>query len=224
MPQSQLIIGVASLVPGLGYLLLKKWKNALITWGLLLLFALAFFFSPPESTFQQISAQLFFIVWIGQIVLAINSLKPKKIELGNYLSIAKPYYTKVKIPTNTPLRKRGYYKSKEILSAQLEKNETLQAMVPALDRALMGFGTHQYLLGITHRHFLFVDMGFSGQPKTIGRIPFSQLKNSSYHKSILMDKISIKVQESEKVYKFYISFSFREEIQTFVEKLARKIK
>ncbi|MBT3337878.1 MAG: hypothetical protein HN855_17165 [Anaerolineae bacterium] len=224
MFQSPLIIGLTSLIPGLGYLLLKKWKNAIVTWGLLLLFAKMFFLSPVEGLFQQISAQLFFMVWIGQIIFSVNLARPPKEALDAHISPAKKINpAKIKIPARTPFRKRGLYKAKEIFAAQLEKNEYLQTMLPGLDKAMMGIGAHQYLLGITHRYLIFLDMGFSGRPKTIEKIPFSKIENITYTKRIMMDKIAIEIKEKKKNYNFYISFSFREEVREFVEKLDRKI-
>ncbi|MBT3316273.1 MAG: hypothetical protein HN390_16860 [Anaerolineae bacterium] len=225
MFQSPLVIGLISLFPGLGYLLLKKWRKAIITWGLLLLFVILFFLSPVESPFQKISAQLFFIVWIGQIIFSVNLARFPEKALGVYTSPAKKInLAKIKIPANTPLRKRGLYKSKEILATQLEKNEYLQAMLPGLDKAMMGIGAHQYLLGITHKYLMFLDMGFSGTPKTIEKIPFSKIESITYTKRIMMDKISIKIREKKNLSDFYISFFFREEVREFVENLDRKIK
>lgn len=64
-----LLIGVASLIPGLGYLMLGQARKALNVWMGLLIAVLVYMFSPIELLWD-LAVVAFLGIWIAQIVWA----------------------------------------------------------------------------------------------------------------------------------------------------------
>ncbi|MCP4142281.1 MAG: hypothetical protein GY755_18755 [Chloroflexi bacterium] len=219
MFQSPWIVGIASLFPGLGYLLLKKWKEIFIVWFLLVFSFALYNFSPIDSFLEIFGLRISFLIWIAQIYLAVGSARQKKAIESGELAPAKEVETgDIIIPLDVPRRKRGLYKLEQIMVGQLEIGETLLATILGVDNSQMKIGTSQYLFGLTKDNLIVLSLGMSGKPQTIDRIPLLEVNNIEYKKRLLQDKVSIHIQGQRKPFKVYTNFSFRKEVLEFLEK------
>jgi hypothetical protein len=86
-----IVVGIASLVPGLGYLMLGKTRKAIYVWLAMVSAALVYLFSPIEFLWD-VAAIVFLGIWFAQLVWASrDAALERRIASGQVAPQGRPW-------------------------------------------------------------------------------------------------------------------------------------
>jgi len=214
------LIGIASVIPGLGLWLLGKRKQAIIT--VLLMFSLIFLFLfSPWEILYTISCNTAVFLWGAQIAYAIYEARLQdKIATGKAIA-AKETVPVDYIPAHIPRREKIVYKAKEMLRQQINAGEYLEAGIFAQSMSVWGgISTYkQYYIGLLSDRLIFAGLDFIGKPANIQYIAFDDIKNLRIKQGWLTDNFILSLKNQETI-KLKVPRNFRKEIALFQEKLS----
>lgn len=224
--QSPFMIGLLSIVPGLGFFVLGKPRRGFGVIGIL--FTLLFIFLYTRGDFiTQVSFSLFFLVWIGQIILAAQSARLLKRQKAGELTQPREK-TKIELPPGLSLKERGAYRIRETVRQQLNPNENLHEAVFAqsggsvgtyvLYGALTALKMSQYYVGLTDDSLIMIEQDKFGKHADIKRIPLADIKSSKYKKRLLTDDLTLDFGDKN-LLKLQITSGFRKQTLAMYEKL-----
>lgn len=215
--QSPFVIGVASIVPGLGFILLAKYRSAVNSFFIVVgLFVAGLFIA--SGIWSDIFIEFSALIWIGQIVYAVQTANiQKKREAGEIISPreATPLSP---IPSNLSRGERLAFKIAETIRQQLQPGEILKDAVLAQIMPSMGqhvlwgaasmLSMKQYYLGTTNQGIVFLELDMFGKPFQINRVPAERIKSIEFKKDFLQDSLSIHLTD-EKPLGFKVSYLLR---------------
>lgn len=222
MLQSPLVVSLASVVPGLGFLLLGKWKQALWVWlALLGLFAL-YNFSAVGSFWEALGLRFFFFVWFGQGFLAFQeSRTTQALETGQLKAPKEITEYDAITPANLPRHRRVLFKIQKYVQAQCDLGEQVQATLIGLTNTTYGLGTRQFAVGFTAKDLVVLDMGPYGKPIAVEKYPLDQTR-LKYKKGFLQDKVQFELPGQPKPFLIYVNWGIRKATLEFVEKFPQE--
>lgn len=194
------VVGLASIIPGLGYIILGKTRQGLI---LFLLIGVSIFFawlSPWENLTITI-ATLVLIAWITQGYYAVvYAQRQVKAEAGLELPVRQ-------IPTAPPpqgasLGEKHLHKVRQTVLPLLQPGENLKVAIEgrtgttSLLWTLLGapsMNIRVVYLGITDQNLIFIKTDRLGKPEDLQRIPFSQVGRANSKEGQLSDWVDLKI-------------------------------
>ena len=128
--KSPIIIGIASILPGLGFWILGK-KRLAVTAAVVVIGSYVIYVIAPWEFVYALSCNIAIIGWFLQIVYAVYEARTiSKVESGK-MEAARPSERKIEIPLDIPAREKLPYKAKEIIREQLDPGEIIQDAVMA---------------------------------------------------------------------------------------------
>ena len=228
--KSPFMIGLLSIVPGLGFFVLGKPRRGF--WVIGILFSLLFIFLFTRSEFiTSISFSLILIVWIGQIILASQSARLLKRQQAG--EVAQPREKeKIVTPPGLSLKEKGVYRIRETVRQQLNPGENLLEALVAQSGASVGayalfgafavFKMRQYYVGLTEESLILIEQDNFGNHADIKRIPLEDIKSSKLNKRILYDDLMLDLGD-KKLFKLQITTGMRRLTMSIYEKLQERI-
>lgn len=222
MLQSPLVVSLASVVPGLGFLLLGRWKQALWVWlALLGLFAL-YNFSAVGSFWELLGIRFFFFVWFGQGFLAFQEARmTRALETGQLKAAREITEYDAIVPANLPRPQRAIYKIQKYVQAQCDFGEQVQAALIGFSNANYRLGTCQFSVGFTAKNLVVLDMGPYGKPISVEKYPLDQTR-LKYKKGFLQDTVQLELPGQTNPFLIYVNWGIRKATLEFVEKFPKE--
>jgi hypothetical protein len=224
--RSPFIIGLLSIIPGLGLFVLGKPKRGFWVIGILFTLLFIFLFIPGDFI-TQLSFQLILLVWVGQIVLAAQSARLQKRQEAGEVTHPREK-EKIVPPPGLSLRERGDYKIRETVRQQLNPGENLLEAIfvqsgggvgtYALYGALSALRMRQYYVGLTEESMVMIEQDNFGNHVDIKRIPLSDIKSIKLNKRILYDDLMINLGDKN-LLKLQITSGLRRLTMSFYDKL-----
>jgi hypothetical protein len=220
MMSSTIITLISIIIPGLGLMLMGKWKSAIMTWISLAIFII---FIPLTSQLQPgcfiLNLSFAAVVWIWQLnrarnIATINTqINNGEVDLLN----------KVNEDINLVDNKLSYSQGKlallkKTLEAALKPGESILAVIPGatnLRRWMQGDRT--VCLGLLENDILVYEFGIMDIPDTVRRIPISNAKltyNATSEK--LFYWIVYSEMEKKKSLFFNVDLEYKQNFDDFV--------
>lgn len=225
--QSPFLIGLLSIVPGLGFFVLKKPRRGLGVIGILLALLIMFLFISNDFI-SQLSFQFAILVYIGQIYLAAQSAKLLKRQQAGEVTTPRETTKIVPPPPSLSLKERGAYKMRETVRQQLNPGEQLHEAVIAQSRFPTGsyvlFGPvaalsiRQYYVGLTEDTLIMIEQDKFGKHADIKRIPLVDIKSSKLKKRMLYDDLMVDFGDKN-LLKLQVTSGLRNQTRALFEKL-----
>ena len=222
--QSPFVVSLFSIIPGLGFFVLRKFKIGFAVLGSMLLCFIIFVSSSDEMIYG-IAFRVMIIIWFGQIFFAYREAKRMKEEPRekNYTPIAATTNEKIIYPSGLSIKEKNFYKAKEIVKRQAASDEQIYDVIVARVMPSIGaqlaFGylslanMHQFYLGNTSKGFILIDISFwNGKPTKVFRIPAEDIVSVEFKHGILNDKLLIIANDSQE-YNCSVSYQFREKTE-----------
>lgn len=224
--QSPFLIGLLSIIPGLGFFVLGKPRRGFWVIGILATLLFIFLFIPGEFI-TQLSFQFILLVWIGQIVLAAQSARLQKRQQAGEVTQPREK-EKIVPPPGLSLKERGDYKIRETVRRQLKPGENLLEAVfvqsgggvgtYALYGALSALKMRQYYVGLTDESIIMIEQDNFGNHIDIKRIPLSDIKSIKLNKRIFYDDLMLDLGEKNHL-KLQITSGLRRLTMSFFDRL-----
>lgn len=205
--QSPFVIGLLSIIPGLGFFVLGKPRRGFGVIGIILVLLFVFLFIPGDFM-TQLSFNLLWLAWVFQIVLAAQSARLiKRQEAGE---VTQPREKeKIEPPPGLSLKERGDYKIRETVRQQLNPGEELlEAMFVqsgggvgtyALYGVLSAFKMRQYYVGLTADNLVMIEQDNFGNHADIQRIPLTDITAVKLNKRIMYDDLMVGLGDKNKL-------------------------
>jgi len=217
------LIAVTSLIPGLGFLMLGRWKSALLTWVFLIPFTaiLVMAFQIDSLEFLLSSAMLVLVIlavqWVRAFKLAriIDQLKQEEITLLNKVDSRNIQFD----PHWTPTQRQHLIFGKR-LETHLLPGESLKEWVVGEQNFRQSFwGNRSFCVGLLPSHLLICEFGVLDYPETIDRVPRTnvQLFSGSRNGTNVLWIVQQKDDMSKKSTIFTIGSSYNELLKRFNE-------
>ena len=224
--RSPFLIGLISIIPGLGFFILGKPRRGFWVLGILFTLLIIFLFIPGDFI-SQVSFQFILLVWVGQIVLAAQSARLEKRQKAGEITQPREKETIVP-PSGLSFKERGDYKIRETVRQQLNPGENLQEAIfvqsgggvgtYALYGALSALKMRQYYVGLTEESIIMIEQDNFGNHADIKRIPLSDIHSIKLNKRILYDDLMLDLGEKN-LLKLQITTGLRRLTISFYDKL-----
>jgi len=217
---SPLLIGIASVIPGLGLWILGKRKHAVIT-GLVVLGTFFLFLFAPWEIIYNLSCNAMVFLWGMQIFYAVYDARMRtKIETGE-MDAAKEAEAVDYIPAHIPRKEKIVYKAKEVVRQQLNSGEHLEAAVWSQTMSVLrGMSSYkQFYVGLLTHHLIFIGLDFMGKPASVKRVSIEQLKEVRVKQGFVTDLLILSFGENKPM-KLKVPRNFRTEMELFQKKLS----
>jgi hypothetical protein len=197
-------IGLLSIFPGLGFMVLGKIRQGYIVAIITVSSVILGFLTLPLENLSITLFTLALIAWVSQgyyaILLSQSQARSKAgLDLPvRQVSIAPP-------AQDASLGEKHLHKARQTVMELLQSNETLKIAIEGrtgttslIRLLLMGpsLNIRVVYLGITEQHLIFVNMDRLGKPSVLQRIPFSQVAWAKSKEGLLSDWIDIQVGET----------------------------
>ena len=210
------IIGIASIIPGLGFWLLGQYRRSIGAFILTIFFLITaitlslYLRGPISNNFWYIVI----MVWVGQIYFSVDtakflkkhSTKNRQIEISNQQGMTK----NERFSNNVWLTVKQQLSTKEHLNAAIfgfyfvKRNDGIKAQFPV----------RPIYLAITDISLLIIETDFLSYPMTPARIDKLQIKSIVLRKGLLNDTLLLCYQTIEETNCLEIKVSFRLREQT----------
>lgn len=164
---SPYLYAALSIIPGLGLLALREYRQASVVIGSMVALGFLTFYVGGEF-FGGLFLIFFFMVWLMQAKYTFQLAKREyAVEIGE--SNLKPV-EKVIVPPGLPLKEKNRIRRKEQLRQQLNPGEELQYHFMGTRRSFwFPFMMYQYLVGVTASGVVIVSLDITGQPSEVSR-------------------------------------------------------
>lgn len=206
------VVGVLSIIPGLGFLVLGEIRKGVIAFILTLLPFLAIW--TPWETIVIIGVTIGIIVWGVQIYYAVLLAQSRlREEAGEGLPVREVF-----LPPPSPEATKGeeaLHNAKQIVSQHLRADENLQVAIRGIQgmqpigKTLLNIGeallggypnveaTNQAYLGATNNDFILIQTDALGKPASLERFPLQQVALIKYTEGTLTDEMIIAIGQGE---------------------------
>jgi hypothetical protein len=218
-----IVVQLASLVPGLGFWLLGKWKEAIIT-ELVVLISALFFFQSASSTASQVGFFTGVFTWVVSANIANYEARIlKKIKTENYQK-ARDVKNLPAPTTNIKRSERYAYKWEQMLKRQLDPGEHLVEFISATQRSFLGRMTTTgfYRLVLLENSLMFVILSIFNKPEIFRKVPFGKIESVEYKHGLVSDTLKICLQ-SEKAIKLQVARTERERADMIVDRIRSRM-
>ena len=217
--QSPFVVGLLSIIPGLGFFVLGQPKRGIGIIGIVGgLFLLANFFSI--DFFSDLSI----IAWIGQIYYAVQTANLLKRQKSGEVVIPRETTPIPPPPHGLSANERMAHKMRETVRQQLNLGEHLTDAVVAQTMPSIGstvFSVRMYYVGLTEKALVIIEQDFMGKPADVKRIPLSEIKSSEYKKGLLTDSLVLDFG-NKKSMRLQVTIRLRTQTQTIFAGLQKQ--
>ena len=228
--QSPFVVGVLSIIPGLGFFVLGQPKRGISAIGIIVgLFIFGLF--VPSELLSQISLQLFVVAWIGEIYYAVQTANLLKKQQSGETVVPHEVTPIAPAPHGLSANEKLAYKVRETVRQQLNVGEHLVDAIAAqtlpsagahiLIGAAAAFATKAYYVGLTEKSLVMIEQDFTGKPADVKRIPLSDIKSSEYKKQRLLDSLILDFGKKKTV-KLNVSYRLRPQTQAIFAGLQKQ--
>lgn len=228
--QSPFVVGLLSIIPGLGFFVLGQPKRGLGAIGIMFgLFVFALF--VPSEFLGKMSFQFFILAWIGQIYYAVQTANLLKKQQSGETIVPREVMPIAPAPHGLSANEKMAYKARETVRQQLNVGEHLIDAVVAqtlpsvgahvLIGAAAAFGTKMYYVGLTEKSLVMIEQDFMGKPADVKRVPLSDIKSSEYKKQWLLDSLILDFGKKKTV-KLQVSYRLRPQTQAIFAGLQKQ--
>jgi hypothetical protein len=206
--------GLASIIPGLGHLLLGLPRRAMNAIFVVSLPAIAYMVVTRQND-KYLLLFLLVVAWILQMIGAYDTAKAY-----NEISRENPMFGKQGELIRSALV------TKKVISQLIKTDEVIDAAIYGMHMVARRSGiTIQFPMGLrylalTKDNVIVVDINILGKPSKIRRIPRKAVKHTRYRKGLLSDQLLIEVAEDASV-NLRVGSYFRDEAEKFT-KLSRE--
>ena len=197
--KSPLIVGLASILPGLGFWILGK-KRLAVTSAVVVIGAFLVYIAAPWESVYSFSCNVAILGWFLQGVYAVYEARTiSKVESGE-MEAARSSEAKIEIPSDIPRRERLAYKAQEVIRGQLDPGERIQDAVMVYTSSYLGGASSmsQYYLGLLSDQIILIGTDLFGKPASVKRIPFYQIEQAKFKKGLINDQIILSVAGEKK--------------------------
>jgi hypothetical protein len=197
------IVALASMVPGLGFAIQAKYRQAVTTILLFGALVLVFLYAPWEWLYQ-LSCTFLMLAWIGQGYLAYDGARrDRRIRQGEAVPPRQVMPVSA-APAGVPRGQRLKYQVRRTLEQQTLPGEHLKEVLfatamPSFRSHLLyglaaGFAARQHYIGLTRDGLLLLQLDFWGKPAEILRILRSDVTKASFRKGMVTGSLRIERQ------------------------------
>ncbi len=215
--RSPFVVGLLSIIPGLGFVALGQWRRALGSFGVVFGLFVAFLF-VPEGFLVDLFFNFAIFSWFGQIFWALQTVRLQKRQAAGEVAVPKESVNSSPLP-GLSFREQQLHKLNTKVLHQLNPGEQLAGSLvaqtmPSLGKlALLGaaafFTMRQFDVGLTQTSLVMIEQDMMGKPAGVRYIPLHQIKLTKYKKGLLVDKLTLEGVE-DKPTLFQINRVFRE--------------
>jgi hypothetical protein len=222
-------IGIASIVPGLGFLLLKQpWKalKAFLSVAIALVISYALYRSTNIPWIKEYCWNIALIAWFVQSASAVNAAGLLNRQGKGNLVTAKETDRKILPNSILGIGRKG--RIREIASQQLEQGETLVAMTIARKTVTQehSWGSvrdpfqFDYVV-LTNKAVLVMEIDFEDMPVNIERIGLDKIQYADHIKGIVNDELYFVLSDNTER-EFSVHVKSRREAQEIVNWLDQR--
>jgi hypothetical protein len=212
-----IFVGIASLVPGLGYILLGEVRKAFYVWLGMLTCALVYLFSPFEFLWD-VAAIAFLGIWFVQLVWASREAGLMRRIASGQAAPARESLAAAP-PSGLSRKERYAFELREMIKAQVGLGETVGPVVSVMDRSRASIYTGSYTLGVLDSGLVIVEMSMSIKPKSVDRIGRERINRVEFKKGMLTDRLRIRLSDRKRPVQFFAQRAFREHMQVVASAL-----
>jgi hypothetical protein len=224
------VVALASVIPGLGFLVQAKIREAVISFAVVTGLVAVFLLTTSELAFQA-SCGLLPLVWIAQGYLAFSAARREARFQSGASERPREGTPLPSVPQNVPRSKRISFRARRTVEGQVQPGERVEAAVlgtargglsaQALFGAMGSLSAKQYSVGLTQTHLVLIQLDIWGKPAEITRKPRQQIKSASFSKGLLTDRLTLKPSQGGAI-KLSLPRNQREEAEIIASALATK--
>jgi hypothetical protein len=202
------VVALASFIPGLGFAIQSKMKEAAISFLLVVAMLFLYLLAPWEVVYQT-SCGLLAFVWIAQGYLAFEAgRRALRLESGATLQ-ARQEVPLPRPPTDLPRSKRLSFRARCAVEQQIQPGEHVEAAVFATSQA--GLGSHallggtaalamkQYYVALTEADLVFIQLDLWGKPAEVTRRPRGQVNSAVFTTGLMTDTLTVDFSEGRPI-------------------------
>ena len=220
------LIGIASLIPGLGFWLMGQRQRAAQAFAAVMLAGIiAYVFSQvaPTPPLREASWNILYFAWIMQGYLAVGTARLLQKRAKNPNAAAKG--TAVSLETDGKGDESKVERIYTYVTEELDEGEALltafEANIPAWEEKSWGRVQDPFrtcYVGLTKKEMLILEVDFSGIPMTVERIPREHVEKISFKPGWRGDTIILDVVDGAPM-TIRVPALFREELEAFLDEL-----
>lgn len=159
------LVAVIAIFPGLGFLLLRQYRNAFIVFFAVIVLIAIWIFVPIELV-RDLSLAFAVLVWINQIIYSFRYAKFLRSQASRLSSVPRMLEENLLPPPSELDRdEKVEYKASQIVKSQLDIGEHC---LVALKVVFARYSTHY--LGLTSTYLIVIATDFIGAPIDVRRI------------------------------------------------------
>jgi hypothetical protein len=211
-----LLIGFASIIPGLGFVILNRYRSAALMFSLVVGFLLLSGFSRD----QYLNGMFFALAlgfWIMQFSTSVRVAKTVNSKDKNYSTVDLQEFKKVQAPSELTRREKLHFKIRETLQQQVKEDE---ALIECISGTRGKFGG-AYYLGLSNKHFLISELDMFSNPLYTMQVDFSAIEDVQNKGRVIENILVVRIR-GEKVKKFEIPNLFKDQLSSIVKILEEK--
>lgn len=217
------LIAVASLIPGLGFLMLGRWKSALLIWIFLIPFTGILIMATQIDSLEclTVSAMLVLVILAVQGVRAFKLARiMDRLKQGEIVLLNRVDSRNIQFDPRWTHGQRQHVTFGKRLETHLLPGERLQEWVVGEHDFRKSFwGNGSFCVGLLPSHLLICEFGVFDYPETIERVPRAnvQIFSGARNGTNLLWIVEQKDDLSKKSIIFRISSGYNELLKRFNE-------
>ncbi len=212
-----IIVGFISIIPGLGFWLFRRYRQALFIFVLVVGLLLFSVFSPWEGLNELLFIMALYF-WYMQISMAVRMAQAIKFS-NNELTLALIENVEgIQIPTDLSRKEKMVFRIRETLGQQLEFGEKFVEGI----HAMRGMYGGQYYLGISDKNLIIIEIDFFSKPLYVKRFVLSDVEKIQHKRGIINDSLVFSLKNSKPM-KFDIPYTYKDKIFLIVRELEKFI-
>lgn len=204
-----IIVGLLSIIPGLGFFVLRSYRQAyfffILVVGSILLWAIS-----PWQELNEISAYIGFFSWLAQIFTSIQMAHTIKILDVDLESSLIEKMDKIQVPPDRSGEEKSGFKERETVRRQLEFGENIVGTILGLRGRYCG-----YYLGVSDRNLIIIAIDFFSQPIWSKKIPLADVEKVRHKKGFFYHYLTFFLKNGKSI-RFGVHISNKNKINIFL--------
>jgi hypothetical protein len=223
------LVGLVSIIPGLGFWLIHQRRRALGAIILVIGFFVIYYLASHFSWWQpliQFFRYVAFTLWVGQMVFAADTARLINERAKKPSKAVRRSGWENTTPPGLNRRQRFIYRTRALVNQQLDNGDKLIAAVMGTylaerkDGVSIQFPMRTRYVGLTDRIILQIELDLLGDPMLVERLPIEGVKKADFRQGILTDALRIELNE-DKIIEMKVPFQLREETKVMASELAK---
>jgi len=202
------IIALASVAPGLGFALMGRFRQAILS-VLAVLALLVVCFVSRSQVLLQVSGGFMGLAWLGQAYLAFDEARRGARIARGEASAPQEQMPLAAAPPGTPRSERLSYRVRQAVEQQLLPGERFHDAVFALAPASLashallaaagGLAMRQYYVALSDQNLVLIQLDMWGKPAEVRRHPRDQVRLASHKEGLLNDRLILDIGSSSPI-------------------------